>query len=156
MLRTAYDQPASAKLIKDRLQQVDAALGVCITPDGQGSSWWAITERWPLGDARWRTVDLGEMSIEDAFDVVCFLPKDCSVEQAFDYFLNHVRRTSRDSVKKYLERVHLFNAAKREEVLAPTKELAEELVATNRKTLLGGGRHSPEDERAFEEFRRSQ
>ena len=138
-LRTLQDVPASAKLIKDRLAEIDPRLGVCLVPDRDApkGARWAVTYWWHENDPRRASIRDGSLPVDHAFDVIVFLPADCSVDEAYGYVVSRFKAWagSRDDIRKLLDRVHLYNAKVRENVLAPVKELAEELFEANAPTL---------------------
>lgn len=129
--------------ILDRLHQVDPRLGLQFCCESYWSEahqrlvdCWAITERWPPADMRRRMVYDGSLSADACWDVLCYLPLDCSVDEAFGYFMRSCQRNKgKDSINKMLERIHTFNAKRKEEVLAPTMELAEELITTSKHRI---------------------
>lgn len=138
-LRTLQDVPASAKLIKDRLAEIDPRLGVCIVPDRDApqGAWWAVTYWWSENDPRRASIRDGSLPLDHAFDILVFLPHDCSVDEAYGYIVSRFKAWSgsRDDVRKLLDRVHLYNRKAREQTLAPVKELADELLEANAPTL---------------------
>lgn len=138
-LRTLQDYPASAKLIKDRLQEIDPRLGVCLVPDSDapGGCWWAITYWWADDDPRRAWIRAGTHQLDEAFDVLVWLPKDCSVDEAYGYITSRFKAWSgsRDDIRKLLDRVHMYNHQAREQALAPVRELADELLEANAPTL---------------------
>lgn len=168
-LRTLQDVPASAKLIKDRLAEIDPRLGVCLMPDtdAPGGAWWAITYWWSENDPRRAAIRDGSLPLDHAFDVLVFLPSDCSVDEAYGYIVSRFKQWSgsRDDVRKLLDRVHLYNRQAREQALAPVTELADELLDANAPTLFadrGKGSvrsssrapRSGKDERDYHDFLR--
>lgn len=168
-LRTLNDHPASAKLIKDRLQEIDPRLGVCLVPDrdAPGGCWWAITYWWDENDPRRASIRDGSLPVDHAFDVIVYLPKDCSVDEAYGYLVSRFKAWSgsRDDIRKMLDRVHHYNRQVREATLAPVRELAEELTEANAPTLFADrgkttvrstqrGHRSGKDERDYRDFLR--
>lgn len=135
---TAQGVPAAAKHIKDRLAEIDPALGLAIM------SWpeppferWAVTLHWPAQDPRRVAVREGTLAPDKAFDVLLVLPVDCPPEQAYGYLTNALKAWSgsKAEVGRLLDRVHHYNAAQQQRILAPTTELAEELIQANARTL---------------------
>jgi hypothetical protein len=131
--------PASAKMVRDRLREIDPRLGVVLIPNPelQGKPWWAITEWWADNDPRRIRVRTSEIAPDEAFDILCFLPQDCSVEQAYGYVVRTFKQlqgTASERARVLLERVHLYNKGKSVEAVAETKELADELFAANDPT----------------------
>lgn len=136
--------PVPPSEIVESLQRVDPDLGLRFVsfpvsdgPNVNGPQWWAITLKWQSNDRRRRMIDLGHMAQESDFDVLVYLPLDCSVRDAESYLLNHVRRTAdkETASKRLLDNIHKYNQQVRKNVLAPTMELAEELIETNAKTM---------------------
>lgn len=127
-----------------RFSQVDPRLGVrpISYPSRDGInynaiSYWAITYAWAENDKRRIMIQRGDMPEDAAFDVLCWLPPDCSVHDAFNYFLRNLKGTVRErsDVQRILDRIHKFNEDVVKENMKETTELAEELIETNAPTL---------------------
>lgn len=128
--------PAGAKLIKDRLAEIDPRLGVLLlpNPEEKGKPWWAITEWWSENDSRRLRIRSGELAPDEAFDILCFLPNDCSVEEAYGYVVRTFKQlqgSASERAQVLLDRVHLYNKDASAAAIASTKELADELFDMN-------------------------
>lgn len=156
MILGANHRPLPPSEIVTRLQQVDPRLGLrwaegCFWSEKQQRMMdsWAITERWPLDDRRHRMVQDGLLPADECADVICYLPADCGVDEAFGYFARTCQRNrGKESVQKMLDRVHAFNAKVKEENLRPTTELSEELIGTSKVRIRSDavGKHKRETE----------
>lgn len=143
-LRDAYQQPIPPTDIVSALKRVDDRLDlkyVAFTsrdgPNINGSEYWAIIQRWTQDDARRRIIALGQMAPDSDFDVMTYLPLDCPVEDAYNYFQRAVEGQVRDKrdVTRIASRISNWNEAAKVEVLKETTELAEDLIETNAKSL---------------------
>ncbi|MGP1666029.1 MAG: hypothetical protein ACTS5I_09005, partial [Rhodanobacter sp.] len=119
-----------------RLQAVDPTLNMVFVP-GQSmmDGSWAITQKWSPNDPRRRGIIEGKWPATGDHDAIVFLPKDCPLEQAFGYFANAVRRSSKADVRNMMDRLHLFNKQQKEENWAPVMEEAVAQVEANASTL---------------------
>lgn len=124
--------PEAPTEIRRRVQQVHGALDVRWM-DGR----WAITYDWPSDDPRRQMIRNGEMAEGDAFDCFAWLPKDCSVEEAYGYITRSFRSWSgsREDVAAMCSRLHHYNDAVQEARKAGVMDFAEELIDTNKATL---------------------
>jgi len=130
--------PYLAKELKDRLAAIDDRLGLAIMPNamGDGRTAWAVTYWWGEQDPRRGEVRAGRRDPGTAFDILGFLPEDCSVDACFDYITKRFRMLNdRADVKQMLDNVHKFNAERKAAILRPTMDLADELVETNARHL---------------------
>lgn len=154
MILGADHRPQPPSEIVARLRQVDPGLGLTFCP---GAFWqerlgrmvdsWAITEAWRMDDPRYRRVQAGEIDGDHCFDILTFLPADCSVDEAFGYFVGSCQRNrGKAGVNDLLNRVHTYNAQQKIRNLAPETELAEELITTSRHRIRSDavGKHKVE------------
>jgi hypothetical protein len=127
--------------LPERLRTLDPRLGLLFLRDGR----WAITHDWRPDDPRRALIQAGTHSPRRAFDILCILPADCPLESAPSYLEVHLRRAAQSAdVAALLARIADANARARQQILQPTLELAEELVAANAKTLFSReGKHLP-------------
>jgi hypothetical protein len=123
--------------MEERLHEIDPDLGVVWLPLVKR---WAITLVWPRHDTRRELVRRGQLGDGAAFDIVAYLPEDCSADEAYGYIVRSFKAWagSRDDVHKLLDRVHAYNKKQQREALRETEELADELIATNAPTLFRG------------------
>lgn len=133
--RSTGEFPASAWLIKERLQEIDSRLGIVILPsDERGKPFWALTYWWHPDDPRRQWIREGNYDPASAFDILCFLPKDCTADEAYGYVVKGFKRLSgnaKEDARRLLERVHLYNHKQQQAALEETKEIADELLKVN-------------------------
>lgn len=152
MIYADFVRPVPSPEIVKRLKQIDDRLDLkyFVWPSRDYANTnmtqnWGIIQRWSQTDKRRQMIQLGQMKEDDDFDVLCWLPIDCSVEQAHDYLLRACKGKFKSS--KDIEYV-LNNIAKwNKEAAIPqeVKELAEELIESNAKTLFKEeGKHIPQ------------
>lgn len=155
-----------AKELKDRLANIDDRLGLGIARNalGDGRTLWAVTYKWGANDKRRAEVRAGNVDPEVAFDILGYLPEDCSVDSCFDYIVKRFRvLSSRDDIKHMLDNVHRFNAERKAAILAPHQELVDELTSTNARSMfrdagksvgssLDVGPRSKRDEKDFMDY----
>lgn len=110
----------------ERLQQVHPNLGLRAFPqrDTGNTLLWGITYRWEVNDPRWQWVRSGKQSEDEAMDVVCFLPSDCSADQAYGYFVNNVKHGPTEDIRKLLNRVGEYNRTKDDKLVGEVAEVA--------------------------------
>lgn len=143
MIYTMTGQPIPPSDVVRRLKQVDENLDLKFvayntTDYGNVNSvqYWAIIYRWRAEDPRNVMIQRGDMPRDAAYDVVTMLPLDCEVHQAFSLFERGARQLAgREDANLLRSRVHKWNEAAQQEAMKETKELAEELIATNAGTL---------------------
>lgn len=133
MIYTAEGIPASPEL-EARVKRIDPGLGLRFVNES-----WAVTFRWPESDSRWQMVREGKQDPAGAFDVVAWLPKGCSVDEAPAWiersFIDWAK-AGRHDIARLLDRLHAHNDAQTERNVAETMDYATELLETNAPTLL--------------------
>lgn len=133
MITTGRYQPPAGLL--ERLKTIDKHLGVLY---GEQSKCWFITYEWPMNDPRREWVKKSAFPAERAYDTLCKLPKDCSVESAYGYFVRTVSRfKNADDRNRLLNRLAEDNQFQSKKNMSPVMELAEELIEVNKNTLFG-------------------
>jgi hypothetical protein len=142
MIFQQFAQPAPDPEIVSRLKQIDDRLDLKYMAyphrdyaETNLTQNWTIIQRWRQDDGRRKMIMLGQMSPEDDFDIIAWLPVDCSVEQAFGFFERACRgkfRTNKD-IEYVLNNLHKWN----KEAVVPkeVKEYAEEMIEANVTTL---------------------
>ena len=142
MLYTAQNQVAPPSGMLERLQTIDPGFGLLY---GHKSKCWHITLDWTENDPRMALVRSQEVPKARAFDIFTQLPADCSADEAFGYLVRTLKRsTGKAGVQQMLDRVDAYNRKVREDALKPHRELADELIETNAKTLFRDlGKHVP-------------
>jgi hypothetical protein len=132
--------------VQERLAQIDPRLAVVpkqrsvydkgAEDDRQQLQWiWYVVLKWPEGDPRWRMVQYGQQSPENAFDILGQLPADCPLEQIPGYLANQISRRNGHPAK-LAEQVATWNRDQTLRNGAPLSEFAEELFEANKDTLL--------------------
>lgn len=142
MILDTNEHPIPPADIVERLKQIDPRLGLVFgeTLDPKTENMipaWGLSMDWLPTDPRHRLVQAGRLPLDGCWDVLCYLPGDCGVDEAYGFVVQTFKALSggREDVRKLLERAHTFNAKRREEILAPVVELAEELIEANAGTL---------------------
>lgn len=142
LLYSDFSRPAPDPEIVKRLKQIDERLDLRFMsyPSRDGANMnvsqnWTIVQRWRQDDARRKMIMLGQMAEGDDFDILAWLPVDCNVEQAHDYFLRACKGKYRDNkdIEYFLNNIHKWN--KEAAVPKEVKEYAEEMIEANVKTL---------------------
>lgn len=125
-----------------RLQQVDDRLSLKFGSIRQldysntnESSWWGISLKWAPDDKRRIMIQRGDMPEDGDWDMIAMLPLDCSVEDAYNFFVRGLKSRDQGSISRVVSRVQHWNDDATQENLKPTMELAEELIETNAKTM---------------------
>ena len=92
MLVTALGEPVPPQAAVKLLAAVDERLTIKWIPSPATGPYWAIVEAWRRGDERWALVQQGLMREEEAFDILCMLPPDCSPYEAEGILLRRFGR----------------------------------------------------------------
>lgn len=133
--------PAAPTYVVDGLKRIHPSLDLqyLAFPDPQGNTaaWWALVERWGDNDPRLEKVKKGELADGSAYDILGFLPLDCTADQAYGYVLNALRSNNTEQFSKHLNRIDKFNKDVVKKVKEEVHEMAEEIVKANSKTLMG-------------------
>ena len=99
--------PEPSPEIQRRLRQVHHGLGLKFSK--AASHVWMVTMEWEREDPRWEMVKRQEMNPADAWDVIGFLPLDCSPDQAPGYLVSILRTYPKESISRLSERMHHYN-----------------------------------------------
>lgn len=118
ILRNAEGIPQSSPELQERLGRIHPNLRLKFL-DGT----WAIQWMWREDDPRWARVRSFEIGPESAYDIVGYLPIDCSLDQAPGYIERSLKEYPREEVSKLRERMNHWNTvevpkAQTEEALA--------------------------------------
>lgn len=70
---------------------------------------WAVCLAWAEGDRRWQWVQSGKTDPGRAFDIIGYLPRDCSLDQAPAYLERMLRDYPRDEVRHMTAAVARWN-----------------------------------------------
>mgnify|MGYP003111314254 FL=1 len=85
-------------------------------------SHWGIIMEWGTKDRRWEFVKNGSADPDSAFDIIGYLPTDCSLDEAPAHIERVFRQFPREDVQGLVDRVAQWNAA-------PAQKAAEEAFA---------------------------
>ena len=143
MLRDTMDRPLPLTNVVESLRRVDDRLDLKYVVyhhrDGVNTNRderWAIILRWSETDPRRVMIQRGQMDPGADFDVMAYLPLDCSPEEAFHYFASSAKQFHRkDDVERLLSRIDKYNEKVTSDAKQSTVDLAEELISTNAPTL---------------------
>ena len=92
-----------------RLKQIHPAFGLKFYRPAAASSLWALTWQWADNDPRRSYIRRGEIAPDADYDILAWLPLDCSVEQAAAYVERAVRGHPREDIKRLTERLQHYN-----------------------------------------------
>lgn len=141
MLIDLAEKPVPPTEMVRRLKQIDPRLGLTFSSTVDPATdrlrpTWALTMEWLPDDPRRVMIQDGTIPLSYNFDILCWLPFDCSPDEAYGYVVQKFTlMQDKPDVKRMLERVHTYNQAARTEALRPTMELAEELFETNKHRI---------------------
>lgn len=132
LLITPKGHPVPPQAIERELRHIDPRLSLLWLDSGGGA--WAVMLQWSDIDRRRETVRDGRTREEDARDVICWLPRDCSVDAAHDYFVKACQGgyggSNAAEVKALLNKVHDWNDQQHQRNAAETLGYAEEIAPT--------------------------
>lgn len=103
-VRDAAGIPLPPADIARALAVLDAHLGLKYL-----SAEWAITWAWPVSDPRWERVRSQEISADWAWDIVGYLPLDCSIDEAPAYLERSLRTYPREEVSRLRDGIGAWN-----------------------------------------------
>ena len=86
------------------------------------SSHWAIELAWGEKDRRWEWVKTGQTDPTGAFDIIGYLPMDCSLNEAPAHIERVFRQFPREDVQSLVDRIAKWN-------VEPAQKAAEEAFA---------------------------
>lgn len=123
VLLNSAGRPEPSPAIQRRLAAITPGLTLQWM-EGIGQTW-AVTLRWREGDRRWKWVQEERYDPTRAFDIIGYLPKDCSPEQAPAYLEQMLRTYPRDDVRNMVDKVAQYNEqdAGREQVEQAVAEI---------------------------------
>lgn len=97
--------PEAPRDILRRLREHHPALSLRLSGGGK----WAVTWEWPEQDPRWARVRSNEISKESAFDIIGYLPVDCSLMDAAGYVENAFKNYPKEEVRKMAASMRHWN-----------------------------------------------
>lgn len=123
LLVNSVGRPEPSPEIQRRLRAITPGLKLQWL-EGIGQCW-AVTLAWKDGDRRWEWVQDGSTSPDRAFDIIGYLPQDCSADQAAPYLEKMLRTYPRDNVRNMVDKVARWNDedAGRKDVEAAVAEI---------------------------------
>lgn len=133
MLYNAAGRPEPSSDVVARLRDISPLLElrfVGAPVAGEMRQWWTVVGKWRSDDPRWRSVQEGLLTPNDAYDLVCQLPLDCSADEAVGYLVSDVRHRG-DDVRKYLRDVGDWNDRQQRKVITEGGDHMEQLVKDN-------------------------
>ena len=114
--------PIAPSEIVERVKRIHPALNLRFA-DGIGGVGWSITWEWPETDRRWQWVKDGRTDPAMAYDIIGYLPLDCSLDQAPGYLERSLRDYPREEVSGLVNRMSHWNTVEK------PKEQVQALVA---------------------------
>lgn len=99
--------PEPSPEIRRRLQAIHPRLDIRFIQSAE--SHWAITLDWEENDRRHRMVQSGDLAPNRAYDIVGYIPLDCSLDEVPGYVASVFRRSNKSEVNRLIERVAKFN-----------------------------------------------
>lgn len=124
VVRDASGTPVPPSEIVARLKQWEPSLGL-----KYHAMQWAFTWTWKEHDPRRGRIRSGEYSPDDAYDIIGYLPLDCTVDEAPAYAVECLKQYPRDEVRKLVDGVARYN-----HVETPRQQV-EQLVADTMNDL---------------------
>ena len=125
VLYNAAGQTEPSPEIQRRLRAVDPHLSLRRNPSG---GWWVTTD-WHERDPRRAMIQRGEVSAEDAWDLLCEIPLDCGAEEVPGYIARLQRVNGSAEVRRLIDGLERYNKSVAEnamnEALAETMNRGE-------------------------------
>lgn len=107
VLLNSAGQPEPSPAIQRRLAAITPGLQLLWLP-GMGQSW-AVILKWRESDRRWEWVQEQNYDPTRTFDIIGYLPKDCSLDEAAPYLERMLRTYPRDDVRNMVDKVAKWN-----------------------------------------------
>jgi hypothetical protein len=108
VLLNSAGQPEPPTHIVARLRALHAGLHLkFLTHTGEH---WAICLTWSPDDRRWEYIQTGATDPASAYDIIGYLPVDCSADEAPSYLERTFRQYPKDEVRNMADHVHEYNA----------------------------------------------
>lgn len=113
--------PVPAPEVVERLKRIDPNLGIFWN---NYIKCWCLSWTWLDSDPRREMVQKGEMSPDDAFDVIGFAPAEMRLDDAYALLERNLKQTSKPYAQHLLQNIHQWNAERKAEIEAPVMEQA--------------------------------
>jgi len=120
LLLNSSGSPEPSPEIRRRLQAIHGKLDLKFV-EGAARNW-AVIMWWEADDRRNEWIQNGQTDPAKAFDIIGYLPLDCSADQAPGYLERMLRTFPRQDVQDLLGRLDKYNAA-------PAQQAMEEAIA---------------------------
>ena len=120
LLLNSNGTPEPSPEIRRRLQGIHGKLDLKYVT--HAASNWAVIMWWENDDRRFEWVQSGQTDPARAFDIIGYLPIDCSPDEAPAYLGRMFRTFPRQNVSDLLNRLDKYNAA-------PAQKAAEEAIS---------------------------
>lgn len=109
VILNARGNPEPPTDIQKRISNIHERLSLRFL-EGTLKSHWAIIMEWAKNDKRRRWIKEENMDPDRAYDIIGYLPVDCSVDEAAGYLAKTFRTFPREDVQNLLDRLDKFNA----------------------------------------------
>lgn len=93
--------------LQRRLRQIHDRL--CLRYVQAADAVWAVCVRWDEHDPRFGNVQSQVLDPDRAFDIVGYLPKDCSLNEAPAYLARMFRQYPKETIQQFANGVDAFN-----------------------------------------------
>lgn len=119
-------RPKPPEEIVRRLRAIDPRMGLKFVPGVLMN--WAVTMEFGPDDRRRKDIQSGKVNPEDAYDIIGWLPAECSLDEAPAYISRMIAMYPREDVRKALDRMEAWNATEggKEEMEEVLNELADD------------------------------
>lgn len=107
VLLNSAGRPEPSPTIQRRLAAITPGLQLQWL-EGIGQTW-AVTLKWRADDRRWRWVQEEKYDPTRALDIIGYLPKDCTPDEAPAYLDRMLRTFPRDDVRNMVDKVARWN-----------------------------------------------
>lgn len=109
LILNSAGRPEPSPEVSRRLRAIHAGLHLKFIGDGDG--YWSVCMTWEPEDRRWGTVQSGEIAPDRAFDIIGYLPLDCSADQAPSYLERMFRTWPAENVQRMANHMDKYNAS---------------------------------------------
>jgi hypothetical protein len=121
VLLNSAGTPEPSPEIQRRLRKVHPGLHLRLL--GVTNEHWTICMGWPENDSRREWIQRGEYDPDKAYDIIGYLPLDCSVDQAPALLERSLRAYPKEEMSRIAENVTAYNSS------APVQEAVESAIA---------------------------
>ena len=107
VLLNSAGQPEPPTHVVTRLRALHAGLSLKFLD--QTGEHWAVCMAWQPDDRRWERVQQGETDPASAYDIIGYLPVDCSMDEAPAHLERVFRQYPKDEVRNMADHVQSYN-----------------------------------------------